>query len=361
MGFWPLNHSLADLIDYRDPTFDQNSDFVGSSTDQSFGTFLKYDFTIRNAVTSEGLRFTAGAQWLANFPYKLPVATTATDFSISFWWYSPAALGFTKHHVTGLKEPYVAPILAVGSPGSIQSDGRWTCYQTQFVVEEKAHSSTANKLAVKFFTTGSAESAIVYSEPYEPGLHLFTFAYSRPGGSGSCFIRIDVDARPSIMYTVASTRFWASSYDTIRPPIRLNTYVGTNYDAHVTCQEGGIISELIVNKFWTGSFQNLRMMRNGALYVLDASLANDWYDSLGLPVYQPITVDTNHITADGQTLYVARSDGSIIKGEKAIWDVEFTYPNDSSMDMLNIQRRGADGSPTWTQDGVFVNGATISA
>lgn len=77
---------------------------------------------------------------------------------------------------------------------------------------------------------------------------------------------------------------------------------------------------------------------------------------MGLGTEQPSTITTNQITSNNGSIYLARSNGEILKGDRPIWDTEFNYQDSGSVSLLS----SSDKTKTvWTPSGLQVTGTTV--
>jgi hypothetical protein len=110
----------------------------------------------------------------------------------------------------------------------------------------------------------------------------------------------------------------------------------------------------------------LKGARFGSSYLTQVELAERHFDFFGISYEQPSTVTTNRIFVEGGYIYLARSDGSILRGSRPIWDLVHAYEDSSSLLRLDISTQ--DTSPAsesrWkyaerTTNGVKLKGVTV--
>jgi hypothetical protein len=318
LGLWKFNPSLDDTA--------RTGDFEPDSDDVAYGTFNKYNLMLGITEQKTGLEFndtsfTAGSDFdFTNIDDEYRVA-------IGFWWYSPAALGFTRHVTTRNATPLVAPIIAKAN--SSVTSGIEEITAGEWIVSEVGYSETQNVIRFELCSGGTNPTHVYESDPYTPGLHHVYATYSCLGSSAVA--RIAIDGKYESQHIGPSG---ASALANTSSDLRLNTVVSGS-TSHKTTQTGAIISNLIIRT--AGEFNDddgVRMMNFGWEYIAQEDLSWQEFSFVGVGYHQPITISTTGLIHQSGDMIVARSDGSILRGYRPIWDIEHTFLDVESLDSV---------------------------
>jgi len=344
-GLWLFDRTLNDEV--------QNNNFVISSGTAEYQSFQQYDLASDSLLTRYGLLFEEGVTFTSEQSGLLQLSGTGQfGFAMSFWWYSPGPVGYVKHHRTRNNTTKVAPIVSIAD--TYLDGNNWEKTQTgksEFLVSEIAASETTNAIRYEVCETNNSPTHRYDSDGYSPGLHhVFISHYTIASES---VVKIYVDGKISKEFAGPSTNITtpAGSY------IRLNSsYHG--FVEHKTCQEGGYIRELAIRGGGLGMYANApdKVFKYGWEALLDDDEYNAQFDYFGVGYEQPSTVTTNQIYSEGGSIYVARSNGDIVRGESPIWDNEFNYANDSNIKNINIRNRD---QAERTSVGLKLTGTTV--
>lgn len=327
----------------------QDNNLSQSSSDPLiYGTRYFYDLINRKLISDKTI-YLSDSLSTSVAPFSL--GSTGNEMSIAFWYYSSENIGFINK---SSQQSYVVPIIA--SSNYISNGVTASPTALQFKLEEVAHSDSSNKLLLSISDVGSTVSGTMYSSPYESGKwHHIVLSIKYGPTAGKTTARIDLDnivgpdfVISSGIYSVFST-FW------------INKYVGPGNLSSVKNPEAGQLSELIVFSNYSGQERALRLTKYGYLFSCDSNYIWTRIDELGLSQTNPLTISTIKIVNEGQTVYVLRSDGEILKGQRPLWDAEFIYKTPDSFKNLDIIKSGDSGFPVWTPDGISLKGTVIRA
>ena len=100
-------------------------------------------------------------------------------------------------------------------------------------------------------------------------------------------------------------------------------------------------------------------MRYGYEFISFAELSDTRFDYLGISYPQPNTTTTTKIIADGSNIFAARSNGEILKGDRPIWDKEFSFPTPQSVSLLSTSQAIEGKTVEWTPEGLRVQGVSV--
>lgn len=308
VGYWKFNNSLTNESSDRD--------FSASiSGDIDFTQFSVFDLLQNKNISRKGLQFKNGQSYIADGDFNFD------EMCIAFWWYSNSVVGYARHSVTRQLQTKVAPILnkaelVSGTPNEFSAG--------TFFIEEVAASQSQNAIRLSICgSDGNSISHQITSLPYDVGLRHVMVTYLKP----EQLLRIDIDGKIGILHPGPS-----SLHNDIGD-LHINGFVA-DYASHVASQEGYIYN-LIIKTAISHDSDALRMMRYGPEYISDADLLEKKFIHFGIEYSQPTTVSTTHISVNGSSILVGRSNGELLQGTRPIWDKEFDYINPQSLQQLS--------------------------
>lgn len=339
VGWWTFNNTLTDEYSNIDFT----SDFFQTESYIDFN-----QFSLLNGFSEEksGLNLDQS--------YSAEIGTIASNgvysINIGFWYFSPGALGFTRHAITKQSTPKTFSILAKAD--SYETSGKELIVpgQGEWIITEVAFSSTQNMIQVSICHNGQEPKHVYNSEPYDPGLHHIYINIKNTQNSWG-YVRIDVDGSYGCQHIINESLNIVNTSSLLR----LN-YVNLGYSAHHSNQIGAYISNLIIQrKSSTYASKTILMARFGPEIALTSDDEFPGFNFLGIAYEQPSTITTNQIFSDGGSILLARSNGDILKGHRPIWDNVFDYKTPETINNMNT----LGNEPEWTTNGINITGGTI--
>ena len=346
VGVWQFNQSLVEEVATRD------FNIVESLLFPTYTQFQRYDLLNSRVETRSGLTFENGKTLTTD---SMVVLDSGPNFSISFTWYSPAAVGYTRHVITKDKTTKVIPILAKANTDRGQPFE--TVRQGEFIISEIAASETQNAIQFEVCMTGSSPTHVIRSSSYDPGLHTIFILYESAGGNttpsniySNVYILIDGQLDRSHGLPVGQLSNTSA-------PLYLNQ-VYHGFTDHKSSHNGAFIANLVIknNQSSYFLFDAVKYARLGWQSIVEASELVKGYNHFGVGFAQASTVTTNQIYVDGGNIYAARSNGEILKGYRPIWDTESDYRNQGDENLLtsdnpnNLER---------TSSGLQITGTTV--
>lgn len=313
----PLQNNLDDYI--SPPGM---SELSGQSPE--YTSLQRFDFTSGTMKTFYGLQFTDDNEFVSD-----GIPPIVDNYSVSFWYYSPAPLGFTRNANTNRNQELIAPI--IGQGWSNPSGSFLQASACKFLIAEAAASKTQNRirLEISIDTDVGIPLYRYESEPFNPGLHhVMTSVWTV---NTTVCTRIDIDGK------LGETNYQTSDpiVGQSNAPLRINgLYHGPI--AHLKKQNGAAISEIVIRDSVQEDCQKAYMF--GWQSISETGEYSDIYDYIGVGYDQPSTVTTNQIWAEGGNIYIARSNGEILKGTRPIWDTEVDFP-EASQDLTGKTSR----------------------
>lgn len=347
IGLWTFDNTLSDEA--------LSNDFVPiTTTSVSYDYFDTFDLLSSKVVTRRGFEFKENGQISAGNDF-----TFGDSYSIlmGFWWYSPVALGTTRHTITKQTTGFVAPILSKAETSI--SDGLEIVTSGEYIIDEIGYSATQNAIRVSLCGSGTSVTHIFTSTPYDPGLrNVFIEIY--PPAVSYMFVQIFIDGKASPIYVGPSTMSVTTANLTVNK-------CSFGYTAHKKTQTGGLLGDLVILNETPSIYDNPpgSFVRFGYQFLTEEAVEEigitsySTYSSFhGLSFTQKSTTTTNHIYSDGGNIFAARSDGAILKGYRPIWDTELNFINPQSVSLLDT-KTSSDGSVNWSTEGLNIKGSTI--
>lgn len=332
LGVWRFDGDLTDEV--------QNNDFVESGF-ANYTYFQKFELLNNTTLARAGLKFESNKTLSISADYLY------NNFTLAFWYYSPGAVGYTRHVTTRELEPKVAPIIAKAD--STRTSDKTLLQNASFAVCETAYSKTQNMIRVYISSNGSDVSHIVDSYPYDPGLRnvLITFVRNQRR------LRIDIDGKTGILHPAPGGSLQQTG------SLRIND-IAPGYLAHRTQQVDSYMFDLVFSNYASTDNEALKYMRYGYEHISYENLFDTRFSYFGIAYSQPSTISTNQIFVDGDNVFAARSNGEIVKGGRPVWDKEFKYSDSRSVALLNTSETDGDKRVVEpTTSGLIVQGATI--
>lgn len=343
-GWWKFEQSLKDEF--------STNDFKSDNSDQpTYTKFKQYSLLDRSVITKHGLTFDSDTSFSTDITSFI-VSANHYSMNLGFWYYSPLALGFIKNVVTKEKTPVISPILAKSNVSKDNKEELVVDGQGEWIVSEIGFNDTQNAIQLAVCHNGSGPTNIFISEPYDIGLRNIYINLKTDGTS--FYARIDIDGKFGKQYirTDSSIKLINTS-----SKLRIND-IGFGFLGHKAIQVNAYISNLMIQaKASTSSRKTIMFTRFGPEIALISDTEFPGFSFLGIGYEQPETINTNQIYSESGNIYVTRSNGDLLKGNRPIWDNEFVYPNQESLIELTSSTVGT--KPEWTIQGLKLKGSTI--
>lgn len=343
-GWWEFDQSLNDGV--------ATADFqAASGVIPAYQSFRQFDINANDIVTRHGLLLEDGSTYSADISGSF-VVSVSYSVALSMWYYSPNAIGRTRHATTKETTPQVAPIVAKANTTISTGEETVTSSQGEWIVSEIGYSKTQNAIQLAVCGGNDGPTDIYISEPYTPGLiHVFvTILYT----ATSNYARIDINGEFGEQHTTLTNLQTPNATSAL---VRIND-VGFGPTAHKVADGDRYIADLVLKANGeTNSNQTVNVFRFGPTAILDENADSNRNVFLGLGYTQPETVTTTQIYSEGGHVFVTRSNGEILEGHKPIWANDFTFARQSSVNRLTASNTGLP--PQWTPGGLKLQGTTI--
>ena len=342
-GWWKFDQSLSDEV--------STDDFVaGSGVTSTYQSFRQFNLLDNQLETQYGLLLGDSSTYSVDLSGTFTSASVYT-LALSMRYYSPNAIGRTRHAITRETTPKIVPIIAKATTTVSGGEESITAGQGEWIISEIGYSKTENAIQLTICGDNNVPTDVYISEPYTPGFISVFIAviYSK----SSNYARIDINGKFGEQHT---------QLDDLQSPVSTVSYVhlnsvGFGYTDHETTGTTRYISDLVLRaNGTTNSKQTVDVARFGPSTVLASGSENTRAIFLGVGYNQPETVTTTQIFGEGGNIFVARSNGEILEGFKPIWSNDYTFSDSNSVSRLTASETGV---VEWTPEGARLQGTTI--
>lgn len=340
-GIWTFDHTLEDEV--------SGNTFVTTET-ETFQPFLETDLATQISSSRRALVFDETPLYAVDVDFMYGLVYGA---HVSFRYYSPAVLPFVRHTITRKYTPLIAPVISKAS--TTESSGIETVTDGEWILVERAYSSTQNCLRLATYAVGALKN-YVDSEPYTPGNWIdVTVGIFKSSTYNQTCARVEINGAAANIMTI-------DDVSTTTEPLRIN-HSGFGYTAHKTTQTKAMIADLVLisgdmedDPILASNFLSCSRIRYGWERIAETGFLDKREYAMGVGFTQPTSVSTNHIFVSGGNIYAARSDGKLYKGSRGIWDTEQSFGASTTLDHLNILD---DTKAEWTVEGLRVMGTRV--
>lgn len=257
-----------------------------------------------------------------------------TALTIGFWLKSVNP-GIVTDPNLNISKPLKMPVLAKSTFTVLTSI---SAVSTTFLVWEETQDDGTNvlKAKVKGTKNSALAEATITSSPYQVGIFKhFWIVYDGTALSLRLFVDT-IEDFGTIIGTIPSTLSVNTSKLTIN-----NNVDGSLWQ--VTRNQGVIDDLVIFSSAKTTASTIARAANKGALYVADnAYTAVDEIDQ-AIVFDDPGTAQITSVYSNGGRLYVARSDGKLLRGTKLLWESRREFSNDNEINSLTAVNKGDSG------------------
>lgn len=343
-AFWKLNGNLEEEVLL-------NNFSAESLFSPEYISYRSFDFNSVSYVSKKGLILKNTQYYSADSDSFFSSSDSSYNVSIGFFYNSPASLPYVSHVVT--KEPYsaIAPIISKCNTTVSSGQESVNLSESEWCITERSDSDL-NYIQVQIFN--GTKSLIYKSNSYVPGFHyVFITIYTN---SASTYIRVDIDGKLGNPIFIDDASYVVNMNNTISK-IKLNKHY-IDYTDHITYPELRYISDITIKKYFShNSFESVNALRFGSSFIAENDTDDTRYGFFSIPTLQPETVDTTKIFSEGSNVYVARSDGSIHKGQKPIWDNYISFNKKDLFKNLNFSN--STTLPEIQSDGIKITKNSI--
>lgn len=255
-------------------------------------------------------------------------------FTIGFWLKSvnPGVATNLSNVAVPLKMPVLSK--ATFTAGTTVTSSSYT-----FIVWEETQTDGTNKLKVKIKGLRSAATAerTLTSSSYVVGIfHHFWIAYDGTTDLLNLYIDTIQDAGATQSGTMPTTLSSNPS------KLAINDNVpGERYE--IARNQGTIDDIIIFNTTKTTGSTIAKAANNGALFVAEANYINAEEIDQAVVFDDPGTAQITSVHGNRSMLYVARSDGKLLRGTKLLWESRREFGNAKELVNLTTVNKGSGG------------------
>jgi hypothetical protein len=264
----------------------------------------------------------------AKYAY-LSAMNVSAAFTLGFY-LKPSNPGMVTNPLNGNTESLLMPV--VSRSNFSYSSHTQSATSQQFIIYEATQSDGTNKLYVSL---KGATTSLTASNSYTANKwHYFWIVYN--GATPSCTIYIDL-----VNQTAGTTGTIPASLSASSAPFAINWAApGSDYQL---ARNLGTIDDLVGFTSVQNTTTMARAAQYGALYVADSDYANREEIDNGLVFDDAETVQINAIANNKGRLYVARSDGRLLRGSRTLWQSRNDFNTQELLDTLNfVTKEAAD-------------------
>lgn len=254
-----------------------------------------------------------------------PSISITNGLTIGFW-LSPVNLGMVTNPNTFATESLLMPVLSRSNfsfGGGIES-----ATSEQFIIYEQTQSDGQNIMTVQL---KGGTTATISSNPYTAGeFHYFWIVYN--GTGPSCNIYIDLQDQ-----TAGTSGTVPSTLSATAAPFAINLSVPGN--GYAITRNQGIIDDLVLfNSAQANTVMN-RAVKLGGNYVNDSTLSSADEISQVLVFDDSSTLTVISVASNNGSIYIAGSDGNILRGIRAMWQSRRNFNSDAEIELLDFVTR----------------------
>lgn len=278
-----------------------------------------------------------GNAWqMPNNDYLLSNDTISPTNKLTIgFWLKPVNPGIVTDPVSTTSKPLKMPVL---SKATFNVSGFNSIVSYTFLLWEETQNDGTNilKAKVKGIKNSALAEATITSTPYQVGIfHHFWIIYD--GAVDSLRLFVDtMEELGGVSGTVPSTLSINAS----------NLTINNNVDGplwQVTRNQGDIDDLVIFSSAKSDPNTITRAANKGALYVADnVYTVVDEIDH-AIVFDDPGTAQITSVYSNRGRLYVARSDGKLLRGTKLLWETRREFSNDKEIDGLTAVNKGDSG------------------
>ena len=266
------------------------------------------------------------------------------SFIIGFWLYSknPGII----HAANNTYSPLIMPVFAQGSSALL--DGMMTPKNDcGLMVYETTQNNGKNKLIV--YIAGQTDypytdtSAVITSSEYTTNIFHHFIIQHAVGIDRQVQIYID-GTKDSGTTTTGEVPYYinssADNFSVNRYAIGPETHIASNT---------GVLDEFFVCTNYISVQEISRVVSKGVLYTFDSAFSQ--LEEIYQPILfdDPSTIQTTSVYSNKGNIFVGRSDGTLLKGSKTLWENRLEFSDQRLIDNLTVITK--DGNKPTILDG----------
>ncbi len=271
----------------------------------------------------------SGLQLSDNQYYTLASGSTLTNaFTLAFW-LKPTFPGVATD---GSATYELRQALIAKSTFSYDSGtGVTTSSSNAFNVYEETRTDGQKQLVVVLGSTGT-----LVSSPYSAGIfHYFWIAFSYTGGYCKIFIDLVEDVGAVLTGTLPSSL----------PNVAININRTTTGEQYQVARNTGVLDDVVLFNTAKISLSDMARAANiGAEYIANSTYIGVEEIDQAIVFDDIDSVQVNGIYANRGNLYVARSDGKLLKGTRLLWQNRRNFSQSSELGGLTRLKTSDDST-----------------
>lgn len=341
---------------FRDNTFESqiNASLQANTVSDEFKIFLKFEnIPLVNSIdnnqinsfgSSEPTLLEDGSfgQALRMRPLKtlsIPLFTVASisEFSMGFWlnpsWQKPSTNKSTQQAANYRKPLIDKAVYFIDLSSDLI---KFDTDKTSFSIYEESIENNENVLRI--YLQGAEGNVTYETEPYQTDQwHYFWITYNGPSG----LFRVYIDGKIIALINASGSPLPNFLNVSTSVPFQINNSA-PGFSSLIRGNSGLIDEVLYQDTSMTDENILYRHINLGSEYVIDRRLLSAQDFSQGFTFDDPDTININTIHSNGKNIYIGRSDGFIMFGDRKLWLARKDFSNQQEMDFIKSQKLSDD-------------------
>lgn len=259
---------------------------------------------------------------------------TPQDISVAFgmgFWLKSVNPGMVLNPISNEFESLRMPLFIKGSVSLVSNT---YIPSASLLVYEKTNDDGTNQLVI--YLKGSS-TVTATSSSYSTGqFHHFWINYD--GGSNTLDLYIDavLDTGLTKIGTIPTVLIATSD------PFNINDLApGPSY---AVARNSGVIDDLVMFFTTKTISEIIRIVNMGAIYIADSDYSNAEEVDQILLFDDPSEVKVNAITSNRGNVYVARSDGKVLRGNHSVWESRRDFNDNRELNYVTVVKKSDDNT-----------------
>jgi len=283
--------------------------------------------------------------WLMNDKTKATyssITSLFTSYGTIGFWLLPVNPGMVTNPNNGNTESLIMPLFSLCSFNT--SVNPITASNIQFQVWEETQSDGKNVMRFRF---GSSGSCVYTSTSYTTGVFHYFWLTINTSGSVSLYVDLAMDGG-SLVGTPLITLPSGGVFE-------LNNAV-SGFSRYSIARNRGTIDDLVVFNTVRPNSDMISAIVNGAAVMASTAPTEEVDQSIVFD--DSSTVQVNSVYSNRGSLYVARSDGELLVGQKTLWESRRLLGNEAEINGLKYFTT-TGSSPTLTVAGMVLTNEIV--
>tara|TARA_Y100000034_G_scaffold131190_1_gene191409 strand:+ start:13 stop:987 length:975 start_codon:yes stop_codon:yes gene_type:complete len=276
----------------------------------------------------------AAGQTISNSSRAINVST---QMSVSFWLFSVSP-GVVAHPIDGLLNDLKMPILDITSGGN-----------NYLLIYESTEENGTNRLNV-WISDQSGSTFSGQTPSYEIGVwHYVWVKYN--GGTPEVYL----DGTLQVLENTGGVAPTSLGLGSVSVAIN-GTALGSEFD--IASNTGWIDDFLLMNDASDPIASSQTVVNEGIDYLTDSTYTTSDEIGFGVLFDDPTDANVNSAYGDGSYIYLARSDGRLLRGSPLVWESRRDFSNEEEADTMTIS--GESSGYSFDDKILKITNATVS-